>query len=317
MSRFIFITFFLHIFALPQTVFASCSYMPNQLYYDIATALILWPIVFLITIHLFDWAGAAIIKHNEQIIKGGAILYLWLAAYALFADIPAASIKTVIIAITLSPPLIIAAYCAHIFFRQATKEQRRYYAAGAVLFPYVGTAIYLAIQQAFVPALVSVLASIGRAILAAIFLVVTDGISRKKILVIHAVVSITLFSLAYLSRPQCCMAVKMRQNFLMSDQYCGCVCIEVPKIELGAIEKEFEKKAQDGDAAAQYEIGRFYFANSHSYEQDKIGLEWWRKAAENGNKDAQMEMSLGAYGHATAAEKKKWHDVVGQYIKPK
>lgn len=311
MVRFLFITFsfFLSTFALPQTAFASCSYMPNPLYYDIATALILWPAVFLIAIYIFDWAGAAITKHHNQIIKGGAILYLWLAVYALFADIPPDSFKIVLLAIMLSPPLIIASYCAYNVFRQAAEKQRRYYTIGAILLPYIGTAFYFGFEEALFPVLVVGLTCIGVCILATIFLVIGTGFSWKKRLVIDAIIVLVLSAIALASRPECCVAKGMREPW-MSDDGCGCVCVYVPPVRLGQREQALKQNALEGDVAAQYEIGRFYFENSHSMNDDNTGLEWWRKAAEGGSRKAQKQMSLGAYGYAKDAERKKWQDVI-------
>ena len=134
--------------------------------------------------------------------------------------------------------------------------------------------------------------------------------SRKKTVALYAAIFIVLCIIPYASRPTCCLAERHQATSYRSNSDCGCCCFERPPVKLGEREEELQQKAEDGDAAALYELGLFYFANSYSDEDDEIGLKWLRKAAEGGNKDAQQYIASGAFGMANAAEKKKWQDVI-------
>ena len=65
---------------------------------------------------------------------------------------------------------------------------------------------------------------------------------------------------------------------------------------------ETRKKAEQGDAAAQFNLGLMY-ANGDSVPKDAVeAVKWYRKAAEQGNADAQFNLGL-MYDNGTGVPK--------------
>ncbi|MCP4055148.1 MAG: sel1 repeat family protein [Mesoflavibacter sp.] len=56
--------------------------------------------------------------------------------------------------------------------------------------------------------------------------------------------------------------------------------------------KELEKKAEAGDADAQYRLGLEYKAGDNIKPSDKDALYWFTKAADQGNADAKYKAGL-------------------------
>ena len=54
--------------------------------------------------------------------------------------------------------------------------------------------------------------------------------------------------------------------------------------------KELEKAAEQGDAQAQYELGRCYNAGDKVPKDNAIAAQWYAKAAEQGHTDAQFNL---------------------------
>ncbi|MBR5711441.1 MAG: sel1 repeat family protein, partial [Thermoguttaceae bacterium] len=55
-------------------------------------------------------------------------------------------------------------------------------------------------------------------------------------------------------------------------------------------EKWYRKKAEEGDAYAQYELGNRYFEGDNVPQNFEEALIWYRKSADQGNDDAQKSM---------------------------
>jgi hypothetical protein len=57
---------------------------------------------------------------------------------------------------------------------------------------------------------------------------------------------------------------------------------------------DFRASAELGNAAGQLSLGRLYWAGE-GVEQDRpAALSWWKKAAEQGNTDAQLAINEAA-----------------------
>ena len=87
---------------------------------------------------------------------------------------------------------------------------------------------------------------------------------------------------------------------------CGCRTTSTPEDKA----EQYRKAAEQGDAAAQYELGYCYFFGE-GVEQDMAeSVKWWRKAAEQG--DAKAQSRLGHcyfFGEGVSkdnAESLKW-----------
>jgi len=52
------------------------------------------------------------------------------------------------------------------------------------------------------------------------------------------------------------------------------------------------KAAEQGDAAAQFKLGRIYYNGKGVPKDAAKAVEWWRKAAEQGNADAQFNLGV-------------------------
>lgn len=302
----------------PATAYASCAYMPDKSWYDIATALWLWPAAAIAGYEIFRLSRPFVHLYKRALICWGLVLpYLLFVTYALLTPVPPQLLQVFILIITAFPPLLIAAYGLSRFSKPLYDRSPRRYVAGALTLPYAIGGAYLVIHQATVPLLWTVLTCL--AIYLGTIAVYAAGLklSPKMRVAFRLVLLVAFLAIAYASRPPCCMAHPMRSVFRMStDSYCGCICVDYPDVTLGKHEKALEEKAQSGDAAAQYELGRFYFENSYTFKDDKTGLEWWRKAAAAGNKEAQKQLASGAYGYVHKAEKKKWQDIYAAPIPP-
>jgi uncharacterized protein len=75
---------------------------------------------------------------------------------------------------------------------------------------------------------------------------------------------------------------------------------------------ELQKKAEDGDVAAQYSVGAAYFSGSPGVQKDyKQALDWLTRAAQEGHADAQFKLGSMYYnGYGVTedrAETMKWY----------
>ena len=88
---------------------------------------------------------------------------------------------------------------------------------------------------------------------------------------------------------------------------CGCRTAPTPEDKA----EQWRKAAEQGDAEAQYELGHCYHYGYGVTEDKAEAVKWWRKAAEQGNSEAQF--CLGRcydYGEGVAqdkAEAVKWY----------
>ena len=56
--------------------------------------------------------------------------------------------------------------------------------------------------------------------------------------------------------------------------------------------KRLCERAENGDAQAQFELGKCYAQGSGVEQSMSDAIEWYRKAAEQGNADAQDDLGL-------------------------
>lgn len=300
----------LFVLLMPNTAFAlSCSFIPNKFYYDLSTALILWPAIALITYDAFRLARPFLYRHQRRLVIWIlTIPYLLFAVYILFAKIPKDLFNAYIIAVTAWPPFLIAAYATYRVSRPLYAAYPRTFVASVIISPFAIAGSYF-IFKSEIPFLWTILVCAAIGFGAAKLHEMEIKHSPKRRLIIHFVIIVTVLALAHFSRPACCPAMRMREGGVFYFE-CGCICRDTPKpVELDSRERDLEEKANNGDDAAQYELGSFYFENSYTPEDDRKGLEWWLKAAAGGNKDAQKQLASGAYGYVQGSERKKWQDM--------
>ena len=66
---------------------------------------------------------------------------------------------------------------------------------------------------------------------------------------------------------------------------------------------ELVKRAEAGNAKAQYSLGHCYYCGEHGVAIDhKEAVKWWTKSAEQGNADAQLDLG-GYYYNGTGVTK--------------
>ena len=71
--------------------------------------------------------------------------------------------------------------------------------------------------------------------------------------------------------------------------------------------KKITQLAEQGDAEAQYELGRMYFLGKGMPRNATKALEWYQKAAEQGNKEAQYQLGyINYYKQKNYVEAEKW-----------
>ncbi len=76
--------------------------------------------------------------------------------------------------------------------------------------------------------------------------------------------------------------------------------------------KWFLKSAEQGDAEAQYFLGRWYCSGQGVPKDSTKAVEWYRKSAEQGNADAQYELDQMLFMHNNRGD---YAEALGWYIK--
>jgi TPR repeat protein len=80
------------------------------------------------------------------------------------------------------------------------------------------------------------------------------------------------------------------------------------------------KKAEGGDAEAQYQLGKFYGERNNNFEayNPKTAAAWYEKAAKQGHKDAQYQLSFiqGQLGGTDDAQSQKWLKLAAKQGQP-
>ncbi len=71
-----------------------------------------------------------------------------------------------------------------------------------------------------------------------------------------------------------------------------CVSALLVSVAFAESLSETRKKAEQGDALAQYNLGGMYFGGSDLPKDPTEAVKWFRKSAEQGNADAQFELGL-------------------------
>ena len=92
-------------------------------------------------------------------------------------------------------------------------------------------------------------------------------------------------------------------------------CASIDNLSEAQIQKGIgiiEKKAQEGDATAQYRIGVIYRKGFHVPQDKAKAFEWFRKAAEQGHVKAQYTLGImlnkGEVGPRDYVEARKWFE---------
>lgn len=296
---------------LPKTALAeSCSSFPDRFNYDLSTALILWPAIALVAYDVFLLVRPFLYLHQRRfVIWGLTVPYLLFAIYALFAQIPKDSLQAYITAVIAWPPFVIAAYGLYRLSKRLYAAYPRRYVAGVMTFPYVIAGSYFVFKSE-TPFLLTVLVC-GAIGFAAVKVHTAEfKFSPPRRFILHFAIVMTLLTLASASRPTCCPAVRMREIRAFYFECSSCLCRDTPKpVTLGPHEIDLEERASNGDATAQFDLGRFYFENSYTQDDDRKGLEWLLKAAAGGNREAQKQLGAGGYGYVQGPERKKWKDM--------
>ena len=74
---------------------------------------------------------------------------------------------------------------------------------------------------------------------------------------------------------------------------------------------ETKKKAEAGDAVAQFNPGKMYNNGTGVPKDDAEAMKWWRKAAEHGHVDAQYYLGLTyEYGEGVPHDRNKAADLI-------
>lgn len=82
---------------------------------------------------------------------------------------------------------------------------------------------------------------------------------------------------------------------------------------LNTQEDELTRKAESGDANAQYNLGEYYYKNAAQFNDRTLAFRWYSKAAKQGHSDAQFELAKLYYLGLETKEKKKDSDTYGEY----
>lgn len=83
-----------------------------------------------------------------------------------------------------------------------------------------------------------------------------------------------------------------------------------PKVDYSVLARDYRSAAERGDARAQAELGKLYWAGAGVERNAEAAVQWLRKAAEQGDADAQFYLghayALGYGVPKDAAEAQRW-----------